>query len=84
MKRAKPITTLSIGIVLFMYFLFTISKITPDAAKLGYASPYRYVDTNVLQQDYGLNPWYLLYFLGLSAVLGFAAFFRYRKKDIYV
>jgi ABC-2 type transport system permease protein len=84
LKRARPITTLCIGIVLFMYFIFTLSKITPDVEKLGYISPYRYVDTNVLQRDYGLNLWYILYFTGLSAILLIAAFLRYRKKDIYV
>jgi ABC-2 type transport system permease protein len=83
-RRAKPITTLGIGIVLFMYFLYTISKITADAEKLGYISPYRFVDVNVLHPDYGLNPWYVLYFTGLTACLAVAAFLIYKRKDIYV
>ncbi|MBN2481800.1 MAG: ABC transporter permease subunit [Bacteroidales bacterium] len=82
-KRARPITTLGIGIVLFMYFLYTISKITADAEKLGYISPYKFVDANVLNPDYSLNPWYVLYFAGLTACLAIAAFFIYRQKDIY-
>lgn len=84
MKRAKPITTLGIGIVLFMYFLQTISKITADAEKLGYISPYRYADVNVLSPDYGLNPWYVLYFTGLTTAFAIAAYFIYKRKDIYV
>lgn len=83
-KRARPITTLGIGIVLFMYFLFTISKITPDAGVIGFISPYNFIDVNVLQQDYGLDPWYILYFTGLSAVFLVSAFLRYKKKDIYI
>lgn len=84
MKRGRPITTLSIGIVLFMYFLYTISKITEDAEKLGYFSPYRYIDVNVLSPDYTLNYWYILYFTGLIIALAVGAFFIYRRKDIYV
>lgn len=83
-KRAKPITTLGIGIVLFLYFLFSISKITASAEKLGYISPFRYVDVNVLNQDYGLDPWNTMYFCCIIVFMAIAAFLKYRKKDIYV
>ncbi|MBN1157959.1 MAG: ABC transporter permease subunit [Bacteroidales bacterium] len=83
-KRARPFTTLGIGIVLFMYFLYTISKITDEAEKLGYISPYRFVDANVLNPDYALNPWFVLYFAGLVIFLALTAFFIYKRKDIYV
>lgn len=84
MKRAKPITTLSIGIVLFMYFLYSLSKITVNTAKLGYISPYRYVDVNVLDPEYSLNPWYVVYFICFTTILAIAAFHLYKRKDIYV
>lgn len=38
-KRSKPITTFSIGLVLIFYFIYTISKITVSASNIGYSEP---------------------------------------------
>ena len=43
-KRPKPITTFSIGLVLFLYFIYTLSKITESISKIGYLSPFKYVN----------------------------------------
>jgi ABC-2 type transport system permease protein len=83
MKKARPITTLGIGVVLVLYFIFTISKITESASKLGFLSPFKYVRTDVLAVNYSLGPWHLLYFCGLSILLVFLAYSIYIKKDIY-
>ncbi|HZM14314.1 MAG TPA: ABC transporter permease subunit, partial [Bacteroidales bacterium] len=37
-KRSRPITILSIGLVLILYFLYTLSKITESLSKIGYIS----------------------------------------------
>ena len=47
-RRAKPITTLAIGMVLIFYFIHTLSKITESISAIGYISPFRYVDMNVV------------------------------------
>jgi putative exporter of polyketide antibiotics len=74
---------LGIGMLVF-YFIYTLSKITEKAASLGYISPFRYVDVNVLGPDYKLWSWNLLYFVGISLVLTVISFRLYKRKDIYI
>lgn len=83
-KRPKPITTFSIGLVLIFYFLFTLSKITESAAKIGYLSPFKYASTDALNPAYKLEPWNLLYFAGISLLLVMTSFKIYKRKDIYL
>jgi ABC-2 type transport system permease protein len=83
-KRSKPVNFQCIGLVLILYFISTISKISPDISFIGYFSPFRYVDLNVVSKGYQLNPLHLLYFFGISLVLIFASWLIYRKKDIYI
>lgn len=83
-KRAKPITTLGIGLVLILYFIFTLSKITPGAAKLGYLSPFKFASVDAMNPSYRLDFFHLLYFLGISFLLLILSYRVYVKKDIYV
>jgi ABC-2 type transport system permease protein len=83
-KKAKPVTTLGIGLVLFFYFLFTISKITAGVSDIGYLSPFKFVRTDVMSDGYSLDLWRLLYFAGSSMVLLFIALKYYQRKDIYI
>jgi ABC-2 type transport system permease protein len=82
-KRAKPITTFGIGLVLVFYFIYTISKITDSAKILGYLSPFKYVNVNATDPAYTLGFWHLVYFLGISVLLTGLAFRLYKHKDIY-
>jgi ABC-2 type transport system permease protein len=82
-KRAKPITTFSIGLVLILYFIHTVSKITAGAAKIGYLSPFKYVNMDAFRPDYNISVLHLIYFIGLSVLLVFISFRIYRRKDIY-
>jgi len=82
-KRPKPITTFCIGLVIILYFIFTISKITASIEKLGYLSPFKYVDTNVIDMAYKLNPVNLVYFIGISLLLLILSYRIYLRKDIY-
>ncbi len=83
-KRPKPVTTFSTGLVLFFYFVFTLSKITEGASKIGYISPFKYVNMEVVNAGYSINYWNILYFTGISVLLIGLAFRIYRRKDIYV
>lgn len=83
-KKPKPITTLGIGLVLFFYFLFTISKIAPIKPDIGYLSPFKIVRSDVMSEDYSLEPLRLLYFCGIFLLLVAFAYKYYREKDIYV
>lgn len=83
-KRAKPITTFSISLVLIFYFIDTLSKITQGISKLGYLSPFRYADINAVSPEYKLNYINLLYFAAFTLLFSALAWSNYRKKDIYV
>jgi ABC-2 type transport system permease protein len=82
-KRAKPITAFSIGLVLIFYFIYSISKITESIAKLGYLSPFKYVNMDAINPAYKLDFWNLLYFIGISLLLTWLSFRIYNRKDIY-
>jgi ABC-2 type transport system permease protein len=82
-KRAKPITTFSIGLVLIFYFIYTLSKITEGIAKIGYLSPFRYVNTDAINPAYTIKLWHLVYFIGISVLLTGLSYQFYKRKDIY-
>jgi ABC-2 type transport system permease protein len=83
-RKPKSITTFSIGMVLIMYFIYTLSKITESASDLGYLSPFKYVNMEAMKPGYGLEPWRVLFFAGLSILLLVFSFRIYRRKDIYL
>jgi ABC-2 type transport system permease protein len=83
-KRSKPITTFSIGLVLIFYFIYTLSKITESIAKIGYLSPFKYVNIDAINPAYKLDLWRLLYFAGISLLLVGISYRLYSRKDIYV
>ncbi len=83
-KRGRPTANISIGIIMGAYFFDALSKVTPAADKLGYISPFKFVDSSVMRPDYGLDWWRVLYFVGATLVLIGAAFWIYKKKDILV
>ena len=83
-RNAKPITTFSVGLVLILYFIETISKITEGISGIGYLSPFRYARVDAVSPDYGLDAINLLFFIGLSFLFGTLAWTIYRRKDIYL
>jgi len=83
-KKPRPITTFSIGLVLVFYFIYTISKITESFSSLGYISPFKFANVNAMDPAYGLELWHLAYFLGISLILTVASYRLYRRKDIFV
>ena len=83
-KRPRPITTLGIGLVLFLYFIFTLSKITESATRIGYISPFRYVNMEVTSSAYHLEIWNVLYFAGVTILLTAISYRLYCRKDIYL
>ena len=82
-KRPKPIATFSIGMVLILYFIFTLSKITESAARIGYLSPFKYVNTDVIKPEYSFDILRFIYFAGISLFLTAISYRLYTRKDIY-
>jgi len=83
-KRGRPTTNISIGIIIGGFFIDAASKITPSLDKIGYLSPFKFVDSSVLSPDFGLVWWRLLYFFGISLLLFTLTFIFYKKKDILI
>jgi ABC-2 type transport system permease protein len=83
-KRGRPTTSASIGIVMGGYFFDALSKVTPTANWLGYISPFKFIDNSVMRPDFGLEWWRVLYFVLVSLTLISVTFWIYRKKDILV
>ena len=82
-KRPKPITTFGIGLVLIFYFIYTLSKITESVSDIGYLSPFKYVNVDVINPAYRLDFWHLLYFTGISLLLIRFSYRLYNRRDIY-
>lgn len=81
-KKPVPVTVPAIGAVLVLYFIFTISRITEAADSLGYASPFKYVNTSVMSAGYSLELWRVGIFMAVTLLLFIAGLSVYRKKDI--
>jgi ABC-type transport system involved in multi-copper enzyme maturation permease subunit len=84
-KRAKPITTFGIALVLVFYFIYTLSKITQEqgASILGYISPFKFANVDAINPSYTIDFWHLAYFLGITFLLTLLSWRIYRRKDIY-
>ena len=82
MKRAKPVTTFCVGLVLVLYFLYTISRMSGVDGTFGYLSPFKWVNSNVLSPSYGVEFGRIAAFLGMTALLLLVSGLIYRRKDI--
>lgn len=84
MKRAKAIVGIGIGIVLGSYLFDMTIRISDRVQFLLYLTPFKYLDLNILSEDYGFDAWRLLFFFGASGVLILFSYVVYRKKDILI
>jgi ABC-2 type transport system permease protein len=81
-KRGRNISSIMIGIVLGSYFVDAVTKITRQTMMIGFISPFRFVDHDVLRAGYGFEWWRLFYLVGLSAIFIGSSIMIYKKKDI--
>ena len=84
MKRAKAIIGIGIGIVLGTYLFDMMIRISDRVQFLLYLTPFKYLDLNILSEDYGFEAWRLLFFLGASGILILFSYMFYRKKDVFI
>ncbi len=82
MRRPRPMATIGIGIVAGTFFLDMISRFAKSADWIGWVSPFKFMDSEVLRPDYGLMWWRVLYFVGLTLGLWVLSFVLYKRKDI--
>lgn len=82
MKRARTITSFCVALVMVLYFLYTISRMSGVDGTFGYISPFKWVNIDVLSPSYGIDLSRLAAFLGVTGLLVLASDFIYRRKDI--
>jgi ABC-2 type transport system permease protein len=82
MKHARPVTSSCVGLVLVLYFVYTISRMAGVDGTFGYLSPFKWVNIAVLSPDYGLEFSRVAAFLGVTALLILVSGLGYRRKDI--
>lgn len=82
MRRGRTMTGIAAGITLSGFFVNAISKTTEAAKPLGYISPYQFVNSAVLDPDYGLSLGRLSYFLLGTTLLLLVSAVLYSRKDI--
>ena len=83
-KRGKAITGAVMGIVMVSYILDAFSKVSKEMDFIGYISPFKFININIISPDYGFDWWRILYFAGLSVFFLGLTILVYRKKDILV
>jgi ABC-2 type transport system permease protein len=82
MKRARPVTSSCVGLVLVLYFLYTISRMSGVDGTFGYLSPFKWVNIAVLSPSYGLEFTRTAAFIGITVILILVSGFLYQRKDI--
>jgi ABC-2 type transport system permease protein len=83
-KRARPVTSFCVGLVLVFYFINTISKMSGVEGSFGYLSPFKWVDVDVLSPAYGFDLPRTATFILVTALFVVISGFIYRRKDILI
>ncbi|WP_270182095.1 ABC transporter permease subunit [Alkalihalobacillus sp. CinArs1] len=84
MKKARTITSVSLGLVLISYFLSVVSGITDGLEFLTYFSLFKYIDPADIISNESLNSLYVGIMLIVIVLSIWGTFSYYRKKDIAV
>ena len=82
MKRARLVSSFCVGLVLVLYFLYTISRMSGVDGTFGYLSPFKWVNIDVLSPSYGIEFTRFMAFVGISVLLILVSGLIYRRKDI--
>ncbi|MDD3113123.1 MAG: ABC transporter permease subunit [Candidatus Izemoplasmatales bacterium] len=80
--KSRKVLSIALGIVIGMYVVDLISKLTDEFEFLKYFTPYEYVNAVTIVNDEMIKPLYLLISVLMIGFSFTAAWFFYRKKDI--
>lgn len=81
-RRIRPMTFFSVGLVLVCYFIYSISRMSGVTGNFGYLSPFKFVNIDVMSHSYSVEFWRVAYFVFLVIILSVLSFFLFRRKDI--
>lgn len=80
--RRKSSLSVSIGLVLGLYFINTIGQLSEKVKFLSWLTPFRYMDAGDIFADGTINPLYALLLLAASAAIVAATWLLYQRRDI--
>jgi len=80
--KSRKVISIALGIVIGMYVIDLISKLTDEFEYLKYISPYEYINAISIVNDEMLNPLYMIISVLIIGISFVGAWFFYRKKDI--
>lgn len=80
--KSRKVLSIALGIVIGMYVIDLISKLTEEFEYLKYITPYEYINAVTIVNDQMIKPLYLLISVIIIALFYTGAWFFYRKKDI--
>jgi ABC-2 type transport system permease protein len=81
-RRARSFTGPGIGIVLGLYLLDAVTKISERYDAWGWISPFKWIDLKVSVPGYALAGWRVALFAALTLACAGGALLYYRRKDI--
>jgi ABC-2 type transport system permease protein len=81
-RRARSLTGPGIGIVLGVYLVDAVAKISESYDAWGWISPFKWMDLKVTAPGYTLVGWRVALFAGLAVSGAVGAVLVYRRKDI--
>lgn len=82
--RRKSSLSVSIGMVLGLYFVNTIGQLSDKFKTLTWLTPFRYMDAGEIFTQGAINPLYALLLLAVSAAAVAATWILYRRRDITI
>jgi ABC-2 type transport system permease protein len=80
--KSRKVLSIALGIVIGMYVIDLISKLTEEFEYLKYITPYEYINAVTIVNDQMIKPLYSLISVIIIALFYTGAWFFYRKKDI--
>jgi ABC-2 type transport system permease protein len=83
-KRGRVAIGLLIGIVMGSYFWDIISKIITQTQFIGWFTPYKYVDLEVLKSGYSFELYRVAFFAIFILLFSGISYIVYRKKNYYI
>lgn len=84
MKKSRQILSVSLGLVLTMYFLSIIAKISDKLEFLKHFTPFEYINAGDIIANKSLNSGYMLILLIVNLLAVTLSYLVYNKKDITV
>jgi ABC-2 type transport system permease protein len=83
-RKQRLVTSISLAIVLFSYFMSIVSSISDKLAGLKWITPFEYVSSGYIIEHVAIKPAYLIIMVLVIVCSVAIAIWKYHKKDLIV